>query len=286
MGTDKFLQIINNAVLLNSQRVNNVGLVSGTMGICLFMYEYARLIGCSRYEEVADLFLDEVMDNMDYSSRSDFYSGIPGIGWGINYLLACGFAESDEEDMMDEIDGTVRQTVLKLAQEESPSMPSLFPHLYFKERKEVYPLLFDSLDGILEKESYFPPSALISATYLLNKIDSEQSIPMSVWENLDWQIERLKYQTQTERMILQALRKEGWTDLVITCNTPEELGELSYQALLYDFKISLAFDEAAFGKYLQELFLNSNEQDYLLNGLSGIGLVLLKGICTYGKQQI
>lgn len=284
METNKFLQIINNAVLLNSQRVNNTGLVSGTMGICLFMYEYARLIKCSRYEEVADMFLDEVMDNMNQCSHADFYSGTPGIGWGVNYLLAHGFAESEDEDMMEEMNETVKQEIFKLSQSESPSIPSLFPHLYFKEKKEVYPLLLDSLSRILTKETYFPPSALLCATYLLNKINSEQSIPVSVWDNLDRQIEKLKYQTQTERMMLQTLRKKSLTDLAVTCKKPGELGELAYQALLYDFKISLAFDETTFEKYLQELLSNSNEQDYLLNGLSGIGLVLLKGICTYEKR--
>ena len=106
------LERIVNILLLNASFIDNLGLLNGKMGICIFFYHLARKTKSKIYEEFAGELLDEIYDEISIHTPLDFENGLTGIGWGIEYLVQNGFADGNTNDTLFEIDNTVLRGIL------------------------------------------------------------------------------------------------------------------------------------------------------------------------------
>lgn len=104
--THKFtlLERITNILLLNASFIDNLGLMHGKMGICIFFYHLARKTNNKIYEDYAGELLDEITEEINEQTPWDFENGLAGIGWGIEYLVQKGFVEGDTDEILLEFD--------------------------------------------------------------------------------------------------------------------------------------------------------------------------------------
>lgn len=99
------LQLIANTILCNYSMTTTPNLVNGRMGVCLFLYEYARLTGIKEYEDIADDMIDLIFKMLRKGQNEDNISSLSGIGIGIIYLITHQFLEdTDEQDSLEEVD--------------------------------------------------------------------------------------------------------------------------------------------------------------------------------------
>lgn len=103
-------QRIINRLLLESSMIQDIGLLHGKTGIMLFFMHYYRFTSNVLYEDVASELLDEITNNLNEASPINFESGLCGIGWAINYLIAKNFVEGDSLDICEDINNKIMET--------------------------------------------------------------------------------------------------------------------------------------------------------------------------------
>lgn len=96
------LQQIANILNVNCQRAGEFGLLKGKLGIAIFFYHYARFSKEKYYEEIADVLLDDSVNNAKRQKSISFSNGILGLGWCLKYLEKNSFIEL-ENDMLNPI---------------------------------------------------------------------------------------------------------------------------------------------------------------------------------------
>ena len=88
------------AKMCNAQ--HEIGL-SGKMGASLFLFRYSRL-NHNHLANKAEALLNEVADYINSCNSCNFYTGITGIGWAIEYISQNKFIDIDVDDMLEEFD--------------------------------------------------------------------------------------------------------------------------------------------------------------------------------------
>lgn len=96
-------------LLLKSERLSNLGLLSGKMGISLFFIHYFIKTKQSVFEDYAFELLDKITDEINQYTPLGMDSGLAGIGWGIEYILQNKYAEGEELDICEAIDNKIMQ---------------------------------------------------------------------------------------------------------------------------------------------------------------------------------
>ena len=91
----------------NKEAINEPGLLSGKLGVALFLFQYSRLSNNSFYEELASTLIDEAFDSIETVNTIDFDKGLTGIGWGIEYLIQNGFVDGDSNEILEELDNVI-----------------------------------------------------------------------------------------------------------------------------------------------------------------------------------
>ncbi len=76
----------------------------------VFFMHYYRYTGDTMYEDVALELLDEVEEKLQKGLPVTFESGLSGIGWAVNYLIANTFVEGDSLEICEEIDSKIMET--------------------------------------------------------------------------------------------------------------------------------------------------------------------------------
>ena len=103
--TNKILQSIANVLYINRHKIGSRGLLNGRMGVAIYLYHYARYSGHNEYEEFADDFIDNVINNKNGEVRhSNFTGGISGLAWGFNYLIENKFVEIEDDTILDDLE--------------------------------------------------------------------------------------------------------------------------------------------------------------------------------------
>jgi hypothetical protein len=95
--------------MLNASFRNNLGLLSGKMGICIFFYRYARLTDKKLYTAFAGELVDEIYAEINTKSPLDFKDGLAGICWGMEYLIRNGFVDADADEILENIDISIME---------------------------------------------------------------------------------------------------------------------------------------------------------------------------------
>lgn len=110
---------IANLLLLNASFIDNLGLLNGKMGIAIFLYHYAKYSSNKIFCDYADELIDEIYEEINTNTPVDFYNGITGIGWGIDFLIKNGFLEADPEKVLKDIDRAIYKYMLKGLKDDS-----------------------------------------------------------------------------------------------------------------------------------------------------------------------
>lgn len=92
---------IANILAINLQRVKRTGILEGTLGVALFLYEYSRKFGYDSYSIIADNIVEYTIDNYLSKSERQFSFGVFGIGWTMHTLKENRFIEIDKEAFSD-----------------------------------------------------------------------------------------------------------------------------------------------------------------------------------------
>lgn len=97
--------------LLDIDKEKASGLLVGHAGVCLFLYQVYRKTGLSKFEEAADLMLDNILEKQTIMSSANFRDGLAGIGWGIEYLLQNHYCEADSNNILEDVDNLIFKAV-------------------------------------------------------------------------------------------------------------------------------------------------------------------------------
>ena len=81
------------------------------MGIAIFFYQYGRYSDNKLYTDYAGELIDEIYEEINLNTSTDFADGLTGIGWGIEYLVKNGFIDADTDDILGDIDKKVYQRI-------------------------------------------------------------------------------------------------------------------------------------------------------------------------------
>ncbi|GCB35772.1 hypothetical protein [Bacteroides faecalis] len=95
---NKILLQIANTIVANLANTEQVGLFDGKIGVCLFLYRYARYSGNRIYENIASNLLDEIFGQLKPDLSPSAIDGVAGIGFGLTNLIKEGFLEVDPSE--------------------------------------------------------------------------------------------------------------------------------------------------------------------------------------------
>jgi lantibiotic modifying enzyme len=101
----KLKDIVDYLVNIENKDKNPAALLSGNMGIGLFLFYYARFIQSEYYAEKAMEFLESAINTIDKNLNHAFCNGISGVCWGVDHLIANGFIDIDNFDILNYFDG-------------------------------------------------------------------------------------------------------------------------------------------------------------------------------------
>jgi hypothetical protein len=104
---EKLVLSLANAGCLNSYRTENIGLISGTLGIALFLYHFNRHKGgaiYAGYADFADGLVESFWDGINKLAPLSFETGLSGLVFGVNNLIDNEFLDGDPDELFGEID--------------------------------------------------------------------------------------------------------------------------------------------------------------------------------------
>lgn len=104
---EKLLLSLANAGCLNSYRAENIGLLSGTLGVSLFLYHFKRYKGGELYDsygDFADGLIESFWERLYKYMFLSFDDGLSGLVFGISHLIDEEFLDGDPDELFDEID--------------------------------------------------------------------------------------------------------------------------------------------------------------------------------------
>lgn len=290
MNTDVCLQAIANILLVNNQCVKDYGLLAGKMGICLYLYEYARSIQSVEYANCADELLDEIINNVNNVNSFDFSTGLPGIAFGVDYLLKHKFVEGDPAEVLGDMEHRICQSVAEYVNEPEKVMPPLIiSPIYFiykgdlENKKYLLTLMLEYVEKILRSDTCLTSTCLNSIVFLLKSMKKYMPLPSSLIKHMETALERANSQLTGEERALTRSLYAGMNE-----ELPKIIGDnmnaiefYTWQGFLYGYKIKTDITSHHLKEYVIHLSANFDNEDLGLCKLSGIGLGLLKGIyCT------
>ncbi len=104
------LGLINSLILQKGNSLENIGLLNGKMGVCIYLFHLHRETGNSTYKEKAGSLLEDIWQKTERNIvPMDFENGLAGIGWGIEYLVKEDFVPADTDDVLNELDDKIYQ---------------------------------------------------------------------------------------------------------------------------------------------------------------------------------
>ncbi len=263
MKQSQILQQIANILLVNNQFTSEFGLISGKMGHCIFLYEYARYTNIQEYNKYAQYILDTILSQIYNLHSIDFQTGLTGIGWGINHLLAHKYIKEDPDEILELLDKKIEPLLAK-----SFSLPNkiytsyVIPHFYLLHRYEVKQ--WNEKGAILQN--------LINA---VNKsLDSHADLSSIYLNSIHSFFKSLNMYLQLPS-ISDKIDKIWKYKSSMTCTDLKELGVLSWQAVLYDKKIELKFTEKQIAQYISHIAQDIDPSDLTMDNIIGIGWGIL-----------
>lgn len=82
----------------------DIGLYTGKTGSALLYYLAGALSGQQAYSTAAETMMDEVSEQINEVDSMNYYSGLAGIGWAIEWLARNRFVEVNTDEFLEEMD--------------------------------------------------------------------------------------------------------------------------------------------------------------------------------------
>jgi len=99
--------------ITKSYKMQNIGLLNGKMGVCLFYFKAGKTLKNKKYTQYAETLLDEIYESLSIDSPTNFSQGLSGIGWAIEYLVQEEYVEGNADEILYEIDNAVLKEITK-----------------------------------------------------------------------------------------------------------------------------------------------------------------------------
>lgn len=100
----EIIQSIANTVILRHYTVSRIGLLNGKFGMIIFLSMYSKYTNNEAYDSIANMLLEESLENVNSHTGIGFAEGLSGIGWGLQYLCLHGYLSTDMSDLLSQID--------------------------------------------------------------------------------------------------------------------------------------------------------------------------------------
>lgn len=97
---EKILQKIANILYVNTQNINQTGVLDGLTGITIFFYRYSRFSKIEDYNSFADYLLDIMIENINQMNPLELLS----FNWIIEYLIQHNFVEGDSNEVLEDVE--------------------------------------------------------------------------------------------------------------------------------------------------------------------------------------
>lgn len=101
--------LVNHLILNSSAHADNIGLMTGQMGILITVALYSRKYGIPQFENVADYLFENVAKKAAQTENITFAAGLAGIGWGIEYLIYENIMPGTGNDLCRNLDSSVME---------------------------------------------------------------------------------------------------------------------------------------------------------------------------------
>ncbi len=249
MDKDKALQKIANTLYITTQCIPSIGLMTGKMGIAIFLYQYSRISSNIDYNNLADSLLDTIYPRLYKNTPKFFSEGIAGIGWGLNFLMQEKYVEADD-NILEEVDDVIRKTD---------------KNRFIVELNEELPLFSKGIYLIARKMKEDLPSCVCELESFLSSVE----------------LDNLPYEyTQSVKYFLSRMETEGIEEdrcKALSSKLPIIEGKDAYwNQLIYENNVRLYKDSTAIYGQINNLVTNIRYSSLgLHNGLAGLGIVLL-----------
>ena len=294
-------QLLNiaNLLYINMQYVTDNSLLKGKMGLVLFFYEYGRYTGKHIYTDIADIMLDEIIESLSFNEDEV----IAGIGWGVQYLIKNKFVEGDSNEILSDIDDRIQQMIeirkgfssekyLKILINNF----NIFVDSYIVSRVNSKIRNEDNLDRIvdlykkilLRTDKALPLiflnacSAFISWGHSLHvEIEKNDGIMELLKDRYNQSFADNLYNAG-DFAFFNRIRNKCQMNLsienVYKCNLETIESYINYfipELLYFDNDYYLP-DDLLVSHYLRDVICNVSGENLSLNGLAGIGLLMMK----------
>lgn len=276
---------IANAILVNTQYNHFNGILKGKLGICIFLYHFARYSKAEQYQVFADFLLEDIISSLN-SDNLGFAYGLSGIGYGINYLSDCKFIDTENEDILRDIEEVMYDHLeMQTENDISSEYPLCSIGLYMTSKtlhdNNIIKRLFLQWEEILKSSISIDENNISFFNSIIHII-----ICIHKKENYDKKID----------LILALLLSK--IDALKSCNTT--LSHLINQIPFleknkYNYKKAIASTQNAFiwehllyfkNEYVEisnqdidSIIANTLKNNLSIDGLAGIGLNLMKQEC-------
>jgi len=173
---DTILMQIANCLSANEQKITDIGLLEGKMGVAVYLYWYARYSGHSEYKNLANNLIDEVITGISEKDIS-ISKGLSGIGWGINHLLKEKFLQG-EDDLLEDFDECILQYIKENTNENMLDGCIYLICEHSKPLDESMIKIFTKQFSLFLLSGNYPLSTLNKLLHIANRIPSRHLFPL------------------------------------------------------------------------------------------------------------
>lgn len=107
--TAKQRTLLNRMILHSMDNPDTPGLMAGLMGAVIVTSQCARQWNMPDYDLSADFLYDRATRNMNRLSKTGFAMGMPGICWGVEYLVQHGLLPGTADEICSSVDSGIME---------------------------------------------------------------------------------------------------------------------------------------------------------------------------------
>ncbi len=118
------LHNIASRIATHSARETGMGLLTGKMGMAIFLFHYGKRYNNTACTQLAADLIEDIRTNMNKITSADYHNGLSGVDAGLKYLLKNGFIDAAMAEMPQLAEQAIYNSLLDL-----PSN-NIHEHLY------------------------------------------------------------------------------------------------------------------------------------------------------------
>ena len=114
-------------ILVQYNHNGNSSLLGGSAGVAFSLMHLAQINKNERFYDKSIYLLEELIgqENSKWTASGLSHSGLSGIAWMINFMIKHEMIETDTEELLEEVDSTLKHYCVSLPFEDKPSLDFL-----------------------------------------------------------------------------------------------------------------------------------------------------------------